>query len=369
MEKHGSFDRDVNAHLYSRDAKKAERIGKKYQWIAYHEFLGLIADRFEFGNHIWGDRDRKYEGPWQIYGRDIDPSCVLRDIPGGEKTDDSWWLAHDAYKWLPDEPKGAWIKLVDDLPDAEPLIGVSNPEDSTEWLVLQSYPEWREPVPAYEDDFGISRRWLWYQIRSFVVQSAKADEAFSWLSNQHFWGRIMPENPEHSGVFLGEFYWAPAERSHDPVFDPEKEEGHRLSGLRTPLIFTSGTYHSGMNSFDCSSDQTFQLFLPGAWIVDKMKLRWNGKEGQFFDAAGELVALDPAVRFPGPNSLLIRKRAFLKFLKSEGYEILWFLLGAKQTLGGYAGPKDWPGELQISGAFRVQDDKVVGKMRPKFVSR
>jgi|HubBroStandDraft_6_1064221.scaffolds.fasta_scaffold09140_2 hypothetical protein len=27
------------------------------------------------------------------------------------------------------------------------------------------------------DDFGISRRWLWYQIRSFVVQTAKADEA------------------------------------------------------------------------------------------------------------------------------------------------------------------------------------------------
>jgi hypothetical protein len=367
VEKHGNFDRDVNAHLYSRDAKKAERIGKKYQWIAYHEFLGLVADRFEFGNYIWGDRDRKYEGPWQIYGRDIDPSCVLRDIPGGEKADDSWWLAHNTYKWLPDEPKGAWIKVVDDLPDVEPLIGVSNPKDGTEWLVLQSYPEWRQPVPAYEDDFGISRRWLWYQIRSFVVQSAKADEAFSWLSNQHFWGRIMPENPEHNGAFLGEFYWAKAAR-HDPIFDPEKEEGHRLSGLRTPLIFTSGTYHSGMNSFDCSSEQTFQLFLPGAWIVDKMGLRWNGKEGQFFDASGELVALDPAVHFPGPNALLIRKGAFLKFLKSEGYEILWFLLGAKQTLGGYAGPKDWPGELQISGAFRVQDDKVVGKIRPKFIS-
>lgn len=366
VEKHGSFDREVNAYMITRDAKKPERIGKKYQWIAYHEFLGLVADHFEFGNATYIDAERKYDGPWQIYGRDIDPSCVLRDIPGGEKADDSWWLPRSAYKWAADEPK-AWIKIADDPPAVEPLIEVSNPGDGTEWLVLESYPEWREPVPAYEaDDFHTPTKRLWYQIRSFIVESGKADEAFEWLSQQEFWGRLMPENPEYSEVFLGEFHWAPAARSYNPTFDPEKDGGPRLVTLRTPLIFTSGIYRSGMNSFDCSSEQTFRIFLPGAWIVNKMGLRWNGKEGRFFDGAGDLIAIDPAVQYPGPNALLIRKERFLKFIKDQGYEVLWFLLGAKQMLGRFGGHKDWPGELQISGAFRVKDAKVVGKIRPKF---
>jgi hypothetical protein len=41
-------------------------------------------------------------------------------------------------------------------------------------------------------------------------------------------------------------------------------------------------------------------------------------------------------------------------------------IAVRHREGGFAGPKDWPGELQISGAFRVKDDTVVGKIRPKF---
>lgn len=45
----GSFDRDVNQYAYrGREANKPERIGKKYQWIAYHEFLARVSDNFEF---------------------------------------------------------------------------------------------------------------------------------------------------------------------------------------------------------------------------------------------------------------------------------------------------------------------------------
>jgi hypothetical protein len=368
VEKFGVFDRDVNAHIWSRDAKKSERIGKKYQWIAYHEFLGLVADNFEFGNELYSDAEKKYDGPWQMYVRDIDPSCALRDIPGGDKAEDAWWSPRTAYNWESEHRNSSWINSITDLPLVEPLIQVSSPEDGSGWLVLESYPEWKEPIPSYEEDFEKPRKWLWYQLRSFLVDRKNAAKAFEWLSKQDFWGRWMPENPEHHAVFLGEFYWAPALRRHDPIVDPRTEGSNsRMSALSFPLVFTSGSYHSEMNSFDCSAEERFSVFLPGAWIVKKMGLQWNGIEGRFFDSAGTLVAFDPALSYAGPHALLIRKEAFISFVKEQGYEIIWFLLGGKQILGGGWDRKDWPGELQISGVYRVKTDRVSGKLRPKII--
>jgi hypothetical protein len=100
-----------------------------------------------------------------------------------------------------------------------------------------------------------------------------------------------------------------------------------------------------------------------------MGLQWNGHEGKFFDATSDLVAFDPAVSDPGPNALLVRKKQFLSLLDSLGYEVIWTLLGAKQMIGGSWSHKDWKGELQISGVYRVRAGEITGKLRPKFVTR
>ncbi|PZS15396.1 MAG: hypothetical protein DLM60_17230 [Pseudonocardiales bacterium] len=68
----GSKDR-VIGHGRGREGHKAERWGKKYQWMAYHELLARVADNYQasrrFGNN------EPYEGLHQIIGdRDIDPS-------------------------------------------------------------------------------------------------------------------------------------------------------------------------------------------------------------------------------------------------------------------------------------------------------
>jgi hypothetical protein len=369
VEKFGTFDRDVNAYGLGRDAKKAERIGKKYQWIAYHEFLGLVADHFEFGDPLVGDLERHYEGPWQMFVRDVDPSCALRKIPGGDKFEEAWWCPTNAYAWN-DDQEGSWIARTDDLPKAAPLIEISNPEDGSKWLALEINPEWKEPIPKYETELAKRERRLWYQIRSFLVERKSAAKAFSSLSKQHFWGRWMPENPEYHTVFLGEFYWAPALRTGEPIFDPSNETPHSAKGkIPCPLTFTQGSYNAAMNSFDCSMEEEFSVYLPGAWLVNKMGLRWNGIEGHFFDSKGDLVAYDPATSLQGTHALLIRKDRFLRFLKTAGYEVIWFLLGGKQILARDFGSGNWPGELQISGVYRVKAETIAGGLRPKLITR
>ena len=69
---------------HGREASKAERIGKKYQWIAYHEMIALVADHFQYRERFrQDDGDQAYDGPWQDHLRDIDPSCTLRASRGG----------------------------------------------------------------------------------------------------------------------------------------------------------------------------------------------------------------------------------------------------------------------------------------------
>ena len=44
----GNFDSFLGfARNDFRETRKPERMGKKYQWIAYHEVLALIADNYQ----------------------------------------------------------------------------------------------------------------------------------------------------------------------------------------------------------------------------------------------------------------------------------------------------------------------------------
>jgi hypothetical protein len=74
-----SQDRIVGHDRRGRESHKAERWGKKYQWVAYHELLARVADNYQTSRrHTDG---QPYEGLNQILGgRDIDPSLPPIDF-------------------------------------------------------------------------------------------------------------------------------------------------------------------------------------------------------------------------------------------------------------------------------------------------
>ena len=69
----GRFDRYLNYHDASRNSHKSERFGKKYQWIAYHELLGRVADNFHFASP-YEDEPGEFHGIHQFNDREVDPS-------------------------------------------------------------------------------------------------------------------------------------------------------------------------------------------------------------------------------------------------------------------------------------------------------
>ena len=62
IERFGEFDRfSIGDH--GRSANKPERMGKKYQWLAYHEILAHISDHYQYREPSFNDEgDPQYEG-------------------------------------------------------------------------------------------------------------------------------------------------------------------------------------------------------------------------------------------------------------------------------------------------------------------
>jgi hypothetical protein len=356
-ERFGMFDHLVN-YRYVREAQKPERIGKKYQWIAYHELLARIADNFHYRGESWIKTPQQYEGTWQTWMRDIDPS-FLKVRTHHSATTQNWWFNTDYKHWSDYETLNQWAEATDDLPDVQPLIEVINPKDGSRWLNLDVMFDWYEPISPIEieDEYEKPKRRLWYMLKSYLIKQKDADNFFDWAQNQNFMGRWMPESHSLYQVFLGEFFLSPAYQYYrQPIMDyhdwKQPENDVPCSVCVTVDGYTNEYTH------DCSIDETQSLYTPSKWLVENMGIQWWGEEGQYRNSAGDMVCFDPTVSHKGPRTLLFHRDRLMEFLEANKLEIVWTLLGEK--LIWKIDDNNYP-RLIINGVYRIQNDVIVGK--------
>ncbi len=369
VDRFGWFDRNVDRYSTIRAANKSERIGKKYQWIAFHEFLARVSDNFEFKGDSISNQSKKYEGPWQKkFVRDIDPSCVLKKTEREEwkSNTNTWWFPSSYDTWDSEPDDTAWLKSTVDLPAIESLIEVTDPQNGSKWLNLESYYKWEQPTPPEEERFETPRREIWYMLKSYIVKKSDMNKLFKWAKKQNFIGGWMPESHEFTNVFLGEYSWAPAFEYYNILYT--NDEGSDSNRIPKKVLVSTNKYMQENGGYDCSISGNINIYLPAKWLVDGMGLRWNGVEGHLFEEKGDLIAFDPSIRVSGPGALLINRDALIKFLDENGYDILWTIIGEKDILGGKSSPDKFKGRLEISGAYRIYEDKVEGLINTKFVS-
>ena len=362
----GRFDRfDVGDD--GRAAAKAERMGKKYQWIAYHEILAYIADHYQY-REMYDDEYAKhrYEGPWQESLRDIDPSCTPKAIPGGTSWgphQPAWWEGEQYDKWNVDGSLEDWVADRKALPRIENLIEVVNPGDGTRWLNLDGFFVWRQPHPANLDPFDLELRELWIMFTGYLVRKEEAESFMSWARAINFMGRWMPEPPQSPSIYLGEYSWAPTfeyERSTYSDFDvwvkPRSRGPEECPVTIRPASFR---YFSESGGFDCSIEESFKLNLPCLDIVDYLGLRMTYNGVDYADENNNLVIQDPTAHEVGPTALLLNKVFVEKYLQENDLTICWVVLGEKLVTGGHPRNKYY-GRLEMSGAYHLTPDGQAG---------
>ena len=139
---------------------KAERIGKKYQWIGFRETQGKLADNFRYSDY---DGEKIYDGPWQLgFERDIDPTLPISETHGEHNHDQSktWWAPLSMIDWANGKSTKDWIAVDSSIPDARKFLEVSDVE-GIEWIDLLSYNAWSELPPGSPDRYSIPFREIW----------------------------------------------------------------------------------------------------------------------------------------------------------------------------------------------------------------
>jgi hypothetical protein len=366
-ERFGKFDRFAIGY-HGRSASKAERLGKKYQWIAYHEIMALISDHFQFRESYRDNGDRSYCGAWQVGLRDIDPTCTLRTTRGGTSWDGhnpAWWGAVRYEDWgKPNNPQ-EWVMRQDNLPKFEDLLRCTRPEDGSQWLNVQGYFNWGQQPPSDQESTDVERRDFWYACTGYLIRKQDSDAFMAWAKGINFLGHWMPNPPELSQVFLGEHGWSSAARYFEQPYygDNGWAQPDQDCPVKTRTI--TSEYSCKPSEFDCSIDESFQVRLPASEVIKGLDLLWGGYGADLLDAEGKLVAFDPTAHSDGPSALLIREDIFKEFLVREDLSVVWTVVGEKRALGAGFERTNY-GFLQIYGAYLLNGDTLDGFITSKL---
>jgi len=356
-ERFGEFDRS-EIRSQGREARKAERIGKKYQWIGYHEILAYIADHYQYREWLREEvGDQAYDGTWQESLRDIDPSCTLPSTPGGTSWNGhsrSWWGGPWYSAWDETGSHGDWILRENDIPELSDFLTVVHPEDGSRWVNVLGYFNWRQPHPPDLDSIDVERRDFWVHLTGYFLHARDVRPFMNWAKGVDFWGRWMPDPPEVYGMFLGEYGWSPAFRYFNQPYYGAEQWTNPGNGCPISVRIGSFEYVKESGGFDCSINESYALHLPIYELVDRLGLQWTGRSADYIERNGSVAAFDPTAYEEGPTALLLREDLLKRYLSIEGLALCWTALGEKRVLGGGFGGK-YHGALRMSGAYALRD--------------
>ena len=368
IEHFGEFDR-FSIGSTGRHANKPERMGKKYQWIAYHEILAYLSDHFQFRErYLETESAQHYQGPWQLNLRDIDPSSPTEATPGG--TDggphgSSWWAKEEFRAWDPDSEHQDWVTDEDAIPAADHLIQIADPNDADTWLSLYGLRIWREPDPPDFDPYELERRELWLKWTSHFVRLGEVDDLLKSAISENFEPSLQLEPPRFllQDMYLGEYGWSAAFR-HFAELSEKETHGVVIRGLdgQIRLLPTTAEFQAESGGFDTSVETGYQIGLPNSGLLKHLELYWSGFAGDYHDKSGRVVVFDPTATEEGPSSILMRGDVLRRFLEDSGLAICWIVSGEKWIIGGRTGPSNRT-RLVIRGAYKLTDDGLEGQVQ------
>lgn len=356
---HGEFDHKAREYSYWGNWN-TERIGKKYQWIALHEILAIIADNHEVSN--WGDKPEPYQGTWEPFVRNIDPTYPYLHLDSSFSNHSKamgWWLPPAYDKWGID----GWLERTDDLPDPRKFLNIVE-RNGKEWLNLHTFPGWehKEEVGVHEKE-GSSWR-IWYHLRSYFVKQKDAPKIHEWLLEQRFMNEWMPNQRERYEMFEKEYYWSPAYKHFSDKGKITSYEGNNIWRQFGDSPFKGVVpveeYSCGGGSYKA---QNGHVVKPSQFLWQKMNLHQGKQTGECVNENGELACFDPSVGTDQPFSFLVRKDLLLEFLKQNKLSICWTLLGEKQIFHKPVVKREFS-ITEFSGAYQLlSNGEIEGGLR------
>ncbi len=400
---HGLYDDQCTTHYYSRNPHRIERIGKKYQWIAFHELLAQVADNYKIKTNNSKTNCSNYSGPWEFYIRDIDPTNLNLIYNSQINSTPKY------HNWTGD--CNYWLNNPQDLPDVKHLLQ----DTSKEWVVLGGYYNWEEPCKIGKERYSIPTKSLFYIVYSYFVKHSQHRNIVDWLLSKNVKERWLPEKGDAYQLFNREYFTSPAyDFLHnntyynnldkvDLIDKQESEEYEEISLTITrddlhhfidlinhenaPLnasiskdlnILKTNTvkrkkiienkigevYFSESSTYRWEKDRDFSentqniIRKPCFDLYNFYKLEHNQYDNCLYTPNGDLACFDK-------NSILyFKKDLLLNYLKKKKLCFLWTVWGEKNIIGRYKLKKNEPYCLTTSGIYYFDDkDEIDGNCK------
>lgn len=386
-ERFGAFDSNYRSMSRAgRSGHKAERFGKKYQWIAHHELLARIADNFHMARS-WSDESRAYEGPWHLLGRDIDPTLPparrLIDDDGVEYTAptypgnaEDWWHVDGPRFSGEDAPAGAdWAENASGFPETRDLIFRNDPAGE-HWIVLQAFLRWEEEPTEDQVRDDRDRRDLWSHIYGWIVRKPDAPRLMRFLKTTTLMGRWMPEGgtitdsaymPETPSALAAQEYPAQWEAIRPRFGDGDAKDPEPDLEVYSAWV----DYFWEGNVWDCSIEHGVSARVPSEWLFTKGELQWVPGTRTWAGATGIVVA-EFFEREDVGNALLVRESWLKRVLADNDWSLVFGRLGEKQLHSTGLRPGLVGGWTEIDGAaslhngrWQVAKDRTVLRRPPR----
>ena len=319
-----------NLHYRDRYDKTVERIGKKYQWIAYYKTLAKVSDNYEIKDERDWDKIGEFKGAYQLsFVRNIDPSTILVKKPNfkkkykcDEKNDNNF--INNNWRCL-ELTHEEWLKTDKNLPSIEQFVNLDKELNLAISFSIDS------------DKSEETYRNLYYHIDSFLIKKDKLSDFIKWLKNYNFYGQHkLPQSSELYQIFLREYPNSEVFEYFDDEYYSQFGWTDKYYNIKFPskILLTTTEYLKESGSYDKSIDEPISIMLPNKWIINKMNIKQSLIDGEWVNNENKPIIYDPTIKkesnFEEYRSLLAKKKEFLKFLEQENLSIIWIMWGEKQ---------------------------------------
>ena len=306
----------------------AEKIAKKYLWIAMNQLASGLHDNVERKRERW-DPEPLRPPLVLLEERKMDPTVEPAPDPDQGRDHNPWWIPSRMDFSIGRElDDSRWVAAKEDLPTLETIL-TPNEREGQRWLLLECCPSWSD---RSKDEVTRSiYRHAWIHVQAYLVPIADSEMAFRCLHRRNFFGRWMPDGATWLYGFAGEYPWA-------TPFNTEPEEWHGMGGEESdyPVRFIPASSDLLQEwQYDATRSGNSRITVPARRFFSLNDLWWDGNGG--FQIVGTKGAfLDPSVLAGGPSALLADVDDLVDRLAKLNLSLVWTCLGEKTILGGRA---------------------------------
>lgn len=328
---HGSFeffsqyDPLTKKRKTGREPFSMERIGKKYQWIAFYELAAQVADNYNINalSTLDSSNNPSYRhsvGSLEPDIRNIDPTTFLcNNSPSPNQN------LHNSIYTLPYLEDAVWLNDFQDHPSTERLL--THVLEGEEFILLNGQYQWNEGKSPSPEDSGIYGKDVWCSINSYLIRNVDVDACIDYLKNKDFYGRWL-NDPTRSTLFNREYYWSEGYNFYN--FDYNWGAlSNKKDCIDIAVMLTTCEYGAGCMGNELPDGKYPSWKKPCSLLFHGLSMQYGGGDSILNDECGNVVAFDSKELLGEKIGLFIKKESLMEYLEKNNLTVLWTTLSEK----------------------------------------